>query len=147
MKTLPSTLLKPVAFLLMTIPALAGPPLICRQFDIGSARSLPWKAGPDWHGADPAYNLANLGDETLSLLTPGTPVRVRMETLRRAGIYSAKDSKLAGELTSRLLARALDAEADPLAWFDAGYFVETIRQATFIYRYNMLDSTERAAWQ
>src|SRR5580692_11572149 len=149
MKTLPSTLLKPVAFLLMTIPALAGPPLICRQFDIGSARSLPWKAGPDWHGADPAYNLANLGDETLSLLTPGTPVRVRMETLRRAGIYSAKDARLAGELTSRLLARALDTEAagkaDPLAWFDAGYFVETIRQAAFMYRY--LDPSDRASWQ
>jgi hypothetical protein len=137
--------------LLITIPAWAGPPLICQKFDIGSARSLPWKAGPDWHGADPAYNLANLPDDTLSLLTPGTPVRVRMETLRRAGIYSAKDTRLAGELTGRLLARALDSEAngksDPLAWFDAGYFVETIRQATFAYRYNMLDPTERAAWQ
>jgi hypothetical protein len=151
MKTLTSILLKPVACLLITIPAWAGPPLVCRQFDIGSAKSLPWKAGPDWHGADPAYNVANLGDETLSLLTPGTPVRVRMETLRRASIYSAKDARLAGELTGRLMARALDAEANgkpaPLAWFDAGYFVETIRQATFVYRYNMLDPTERVAWQ
>ena len=74
-----------------------------------------------------------------------------METLRRAGIYSAKGARLAGELTGRLLARALDAEAagtpDPFAWFDAGYFVETIRQATFIYRYNMLNSTDRVSWQ
>jgi hypothetical protein len=135
----------------MTIPAWAGPPLVCQQFDIGSAKSLPWKAGPDWQGADPSYNLANLSDDTLSLLTPSTPVKVRMETLRRAGIYSTKDAKLADELTARLLARALDAEAsgksDPLAWFDAGYFVETIRQATFVYRYNMLNPVERAAWQ
>ena len=110
MKTLSSILLKPVACLLITIPALAGPPLICQKFDIGSAKSLPWKAAPDWHGADPAYNLANLPDETLSLLTPAAPVRLRMETLRRAGIYSAKDAGLAGEITSRLLARAPPAE-------------------------------------
>ena len=96
MKTLSSILLKPVDCLLITIPALAGPPLICQKFDIGSAKSLPWKAAPDWHGADPAYNLANLPDETLSLLTPAAPVRLRMETLRRAGIYSAKDAGLAG---------------------------------------------------
>ncbi len=139
------------ATLLITIPAWAGPPLICQQFEIGSAKSLPWKGGADWSGADHSYSLANLGDDTLSLLTPGTPVKVRMETLRRAGIYSAKYSKLAGELTGRLLARALDAEAagtpDPFAWFDAGYFVETIRQATFIYRFNMLNPAERASWQ
>jgi hypothetical protein len=139
------------AALLIAIPAWAGPPLICQQFEIGSAKSLPWKGGADWQGADPSYNLANLGDDMLALLTPGAPVKVRMETLRRAGIYSAKDARLAGELTGRLLARALDAEAagtpDPFAWFDAGYFVETIRQATFVYRYNMLNSTDRASWQ
>ncbi len=64
MKTLPSILL-----MLITIPAWAGPPLICQRFDIGSARSLSWKAGPDWHGADPSYNLANLTNETLSIDT------------------------------------------------------------------------------
>jgi hypothetical protein len=151
MKALPS-ILRASAALLITIPAWAGPPLICQQFDIGSAKSLPWKGvGQDWHGADPAYNLANLGDETLALLTAGTPVKVRMETLRRAAIYSTKDARVASELTSRLLARALDSEAvgktDPLTWFDAGYFVESIRQATFVYRYNMLDPNERASWQ
>jgi hypothetical protein len=95
--------------LLTSIPAWAGPPLICQKFEIGSAKSLPWKAGPDWNGADPSYNLASLGNDTLSLLTAGTPVSVRMETLRRAGIYSAKDSRLGADLTSRLMARALDA--------------------------------------
>jgi hypothetical protein len=146
-----SSILLISAAVLITIPAWAGPPLICQQFDIGSAKSLPWKGGSDWQGADPSYNLANLGDDTLSLLTSGTPVKVRMETLRRAGIYSTKDSRLAGELTGRLMARALDAEAagkpDPLAWFDAGYLVETLRQATFVYRYNMLNPAEQASWQ
>jgi hypothetical protein len=150
MRTLHSILLPAAAFLI-TIPAWAGPPLICQQFDTGSAKSLPWKGGPDWHGVDSSYNLATLADDTLSLLTPGTPIRARMETLRRAGIYSTKDARLAGELTGRLLARALDAEAngksDALAWFDAGYFVETIRQATFVYRYNMLNPAEKASWQ
>jgi len=135
----------------MSIPAWAGPPLICQQFETGLVKSLPWQGGPDWHGVDPAYNLANLSDDTLSLLTSATPVKARMETLRRAGIYSTKNARLADELIARLLARALDAEAngktDPLAWFDAGYFVETIRQATFVYRYNMLNPAERAAWQ
>lgn len=139
------------AALVITIPAWAGPPLICQKFDIGSAKSLPWLAGQDWTGADPSYRLANLGDDTLSLLTPATPVNVRMETLRRAGIYSTKDARLAGEIAGRLMARALDSEAsgrpDALAWFDAGYFLETIRQATFVYRYKMLDPTEAASWQ
>jgi len=150
MKALPAILLSTAA-LLMTVPAWAGPPLICQQFEIGSAKSLPWNGGADWHGAVPSYNLANLSDDTLSLLKSATPVKVRMETLRRAGIYATKDARLAGDLTSRLLARALDAEAsgksDPLAWFDAGYFAETVRQATFVYRYNMLDPAERASWQ
>jgi hypothetical protein len=145
----PSSILLMSAALLIAIPAWAGPPLICQQFEIGSAKSLPWKGGADWAGVDPSYNLANLGDDTLALLTPATPVKVRMETLRRAGIYSTKDARLAGELTGRLLARALDAEAagkpDPFAWFDAGYFVETIRQAAFMYQY--LDPADRASWQ
>jgi hypothetical protein len=45
----------------------------------------------------------------------------------------------------------MDAEAagksDAMAWFDAGYFVETVRQATFVYRYDMLSPQERAAWK
>ena len=135
MRTLPLVLL-PAAALLMTIPAWAGPPLICQQFETGSAKSLPWKSGPDWRGLDPSYNTVTLADDTLSALTPSTPIRARMETLRRAAIYATKDARSADALTGRLLARALDSEAngksDPLAWFDAGYFVETIRQATFV---------------
>ena len=129
----------------------AGPPLICHEVEIGGARSLPWKSGPNWNGADPAYKVANLSRDTLALLTPATPVNVRMETLRRAAIYAASEPRRAEELTSRLLARTLDAEAsgkaDALAWFDAGYFVETLRQATFVYRYDMLSAKEKAEWK
>jgi hypothetical protein len=150
MKTKRSILLQMAALMLIAAPAWAGPPLICEKFELGSAKSLPWKDGLDWHGADPSYNLVRLSDDTLSLLTPAMPVKARMETLRRAGIYATKDSGLASELTSRLLARALDSEAngkpDALAWFDAGYFAETIRQATFVYRYNMLTPSERTSW-
>lgn len=139
------------AGLSVTSPAWAGPPLICQQFDIGSAASLPWKSGADWHGADPSYNLAHLSADTLALLTPSAPVRFRMETLRRAAIYATSDRRLPAEVMSRLMARVLDVEAagksDPLIWFDAGYFAETVRQATFVYRYNMLTQAEKTSWQ
>ena len=129
----------------------AGPPLICQEVAIGSAKSLPWKSGPNWNGADSAYKLANLSRDTLALLTPAAPVNLRMETLRRAAIYAASEPIRAEELTARLLARTLDAEAagktDALAWFDAGYFVETLRQATFVYRQDMLSPKERAEWK
>lgn len=139
------------AALLASASALAGPPLICQPFEIGSARSLPWNGGSGWRGEDPAYKLSGLTEDTLALLAPGTPILVRMETMRRAAIYAATDTAAADTLTSRLMARTLDAEArrqpDALAWFDAGYFVESLRQATFVYRYDMLSPAERVAWK
>jgi hypothetical protein len=131
--------------------AWAGPPLICEKFEIGNAKSLPWTTGKDWQGADPSYNVARLSEDTLALLTPSMPIRARMETLRRAAIYAAREAGLADQITARLLARTADAAAagktEPLALFDAGYFVETVRQASFVYRYNMLSATERTAWK
>ena len=118
------------ALILTAAPALAGPPLICHPIDIGTAQSLPWSSAPGWNGVLASYDLAHLGDDTVSLLTPQTAVNVRRETLRRAAIYSAGQAGLPEELAARLIARANAAgEADPAAWFDAGYFVETIRQA------------------
>lgn len=135
----------------LTTNLWAGPPLICQPIEIGAAKSLPWRSGPQWNGVDSSYNVSNLSRDTLALLAPATPVNVRMETLRRAAIYAAAEPRLAEELTSRLLARPLDAEAaaksDALAWFDAGYFVETLRQATFVYKHDMLSPKERAAWK
>ena len=68
-------------------PAQAGPPLICWPFEIGDARTLPWR-GSTWSEANPDYDLRKLPGDTLALLTPSTPIIVRMETLRRATVYA-----------------------------------------------------------
>lgn len=115
--------------------ALAGPPLLCHPFDIGPARSLPWDGRSSWFDVDPAYNLTSLVTDTETLLTPSTPVIVRMETLRRAAIYAGRDAAVARQLLDRLAARAVGSaakEPDPLAIFDAGYLVEALRQLTMV---------------
>ena len=136
---------------LVAATALAGPPMICEPVNIGDAKSLPWKAGNTWNGTDPAYDLASLSSDLLALLTPSAAIPLRMETMRRAAIYAAKNQTLAAQLSSQLLARVANAEAAgkqlALYWFDAGYFVETLRQAGFIYRHDMLTSAEKAKWQ
>jgi hypothetical protein len=122
--------------------ALAGPPLLCHPFEIGNARSLPW-AGTEWRAVKKDYDLNQLVNDTLALLTNDMPVIVRMETLRRATIYSVwatrdekvgyavKDLKVANELLSRLMARTQSkGQTNALALFDAGYFAESCKQAT-----------------
>ena len=125
------------ALLIGTVPALAGPPLLCHTFDIGDARSLPWDGRNAWFQGRPDYDIRNVVADTEAILTPSTPVLVRMETLRRAALYAKAFEKkghprLGDELLARLQARALDAEAagapDPLAWFDAGYFAASLRE-------------------
>lgn len=121
------------AFLTVAPFATAGPPLICHPFDIGDAKSLAWgSGGNNWADTKPGYDLRNLSKDTLALLAPETPAIVRMETLRRAAIYADKDAAVARELLGHLMARTLNAEsggkADAMAWFDAGYFVESRRQ-------------------
>jgi hypothetical protein len=141
-------LLLSLAFTLIVTaaPALAGPPLICQPVDIGTAQSLPWSSAPGWNGVLGSYDLAHLGDDTVSLLTPQTPVSVRRETLRRAAIYATRQAGLAELLASRLLARATAAgDANPAAWFDAGYFVETIRQAARLGQ--VMRPDQRAGWK
>ena len=126
--------------------ALAGPPLLCHPFEIGNARSLPW-SGSEWRGVDKNYIISRLVADTLALLTPETPVLVRMETLRRATVYALlptaditlaspiKDPVVARELLDRLKARIPEADAKSdkraaaLAMFDYGYLVESYKQA------------------
>ena len=133
---------------LATTPALAGPPLICHAIPIGAQRSLPWIATEGWNGTDPAYDVSHLTRDALALLTPSMPVDVRMETLRRAAIYSARRSGVADELLVALMGRVVNAEArnaaHPPALFDAGYFAETLRQATQIY--SLLQGGARDGW-
>jgi hypothetical protein len=121
-----------VALVMTAAPALAGPPLLCQPIDIGTAQSLPWSSAPGWNGALSSYDLAHLADDTVSLLRPQTPVNFRRETLRRAAIYATRQARLPELLAARLIARANAAgDAGPAPWFDAGYFVETIRQAAW----------------
>jgi hypothetical protein len=130
-----------VAFIMLALavaarPAFAGPPLLCHPFAIGTAQSLTWNSTPGWQGDVASYNMSHLTDETLALLTPSTPVVVRMETLRRAAIYAMRDSNIADQLLTKLVDRtrksSAGAKADGLAWFDAGYFIETARQTGYL---------------
>ncbi|MGH9934636.1 MAG: hypothetical protein ACREAM_00220 [Blastocatellia bacterium] len=128
-------------------PALAGPVLICRTYEIGAAKSLPW-GGSDWRSVKSDYDINRLVEDTLALLTPDTPVIARMETLRRAVIYSAwarvdrevnytkRNDNAAQDLFSRLVGnskqsafQAASKKPDPLKLFDAGFFVESWKQA------------------
>lgn len=113
-------------------PAFAGPPLLCHPFDIGTAKSLPWSGTSSWYDSKPGYDLQKLADETEALLTPTTPVIVRMETLRRAAIYASGDPLVAKRLfltlNDRVRTSGSDAAANALALFDAGYLTETLKE-------------------
>jgi len=118
---------------LMAPAAQAGPPLICWPFEIGGAASLPWDSGArGWNTPRSDYNVSSLTKDTLALLTPATPVLVRMETLRRATIYASKNRGVADELLAALMSRVKETEAkgrpDALALFDAGYLAEAYKQ-------------------
>lgn len=129
--------------------ALAGPPLICHPFEIEGAKSLPWAGGTGFNTPDPAYDTGRLAEDTLKLLRSETPVIVRMETLRRAALYGVKDQRAEFELLARLTARAAGAEAggkqDTAALFDAGYLIETLKQAAWLYKRNLAEGLDGTA--
>jgi len=136
-------------------PALAGPVLICKTYEIGAAKSLPWggpsggpSGGLDWRSVKSDYDINRLVEDTMALLTPDTPVIARMETLRRAVIYAVwarvdrevnytkRNDNAAQDLFSRLVGnskqsafQAASRKPDPLKLFDAGFFVESWKQA------------------
>ena len=127
--------------LLTSTSAIAGTPLICHPYNIGAAKSLPGSDG-DWKGVNPNYDRSNLVRDTLVLLAPETPVIVRMETLRRAVIYAtagmrgwsaagfnAEDRANTAAILEQLQARARTATGPEraLAWFDVGFYIETLR--------------------
>lgn len=122
----------------LSMPAHAGPPLLCEPFDTADAPSLPWGAG--WNTPSPAYGLDRLVADTQRLLAADTPVIARMETLRRAAIYASRDGAVLRDLSARLEARvaaATGASALALALFDAGYFRETLQDLLRLQRYDM----------
>lgn len=120
--------------LLLLVPAAseAGSPLICFPFQTGSAEVLPWAQGPGWKTPDPHYDVRQLPADMLRLLSPTAPVLARMENMRRAAIYASQAPGLADELLAQLLARTNTPAPDALALFDAGYFIETLRNGSYM---------------
>ena len=114
----------------LAAPALAGPPLLCQPFDIGTAQSLPWDGTRGWSHSRSDYALANLVNDTQRVLQPETPVVVRMETLRRAAIYASQDPAVATSLLEALGSPARTSR-DPLAPLDVAYAIEALNQITF----------------
>jgi hypothetical protein len=111
--------------------AMAGPPLICRSFDIGNAKSLPW-ISHDWNlSGTESYNTRNLPTDTISILDADPTVLVHMETLRRATLFARKDPVAAKQLLLKLIARADSSANSPsagLASVDLGYLAEAYKQ-------------------
>lgn len=122
-----------LAILALAPPAIAGPPLLCHPFDIGGARSLPWDGTRAFWQGRADYRLENLIADTEALLTPATPVIVRMETLRRAALYASANAEVATRLYGKLGDRVSASQKaggrpDDLALFDFAYLTETYRQ-------------------
>lgn len=111
--------------------AIAGPPLICHTFDIGSAKSLPW-ISHSWNltGGE-NYDTSKLVSDTIAILAANPTVLVHMETLRRATLYAQKDPAVAKELLTKLTLgtkTAPSADAAALHYFDVGYLAQTYKQ-------------------
>jgi hypothetical protein len=119
----------------------AGPPLICHPYSIGDAKSLSWGGGSDWDAHDKAYDTASLSNDTLAILDQATPVLVRMETMRRAVIYGARDQKAALALLEQLKMRAAadekSAKPNGFAYFDYGYFLASLKQVDWLYKQDL----------
>jgi hypothetical protein len=118
------------------LAAAPARPLIEPPVEIGNAASLPWGDPASWNAVSPGYDAKLLVNDTLALLSPELPVIVRMETLRRAAVYSRTDPPLARQLKSQLATRLRVAEENGrnpvLALFDLGYFVEVSKQAEWL---------------
>ena len=149
MKTLTDRLLKLAAgvvlFGAMSGTAYAGPPLICHPIDAGSAPLLPWGSAPGWKSPDASYDVQKLTADTLRLLTPTAPVLARMETMRRATISAGQDRKVAVALLKALIDRAKSAAPgtnSAIAWFDAGYLIESYRQIEGVASFSMIAAVE-----
>lgn len=120
------------SLILVPAGAEAGSPLICFPFQAGSAEVLPWAHGPGWKTPDPNYDVQQLPADVLRLLSPTAPVLARMENMRRAAIYASQAPGLADQLLTLLLARTNTPAPDALALFDAGYFIETLRNGSYM---------------
>jgi hypothetical protein len=116
---------------LFATTALAGPPLICHPFDIGTAKSLPW-ISHDWNlTGKESYNSNHLVTDTIAILDADPTVLIHMETLRRATLYSRVDPFAAKQLLLKLIARvdsSVNSPSAALVSFDLGYLAEIYKQ-------------------
>ena len=113
-------------------PALAGPPLICHPFETAGGKLIAWGSGPGWNTPDRSYDLNKLVADTDTILAPDAPILTRMENMRRATIYAMRDPVIAQQLLKTAMARALSTTTDGRAWFDAGYLIESYKQAVHL---------------
>src|SRR5690242_5143573 len=101
-----SAVVGPLVLLFLAAAVFAGPTLICHQFDIGNAKSLPWSSH-DWNlSGGESYDAQHLAADTITILEGNPTVLVHMETLRRATLFARKDPRAAKEQHRRLVARA-----------------------------------------
>jgi hypothetical protein len=117
------------ALFALATPALAGPPLICHPFETGGGKLIAWGNGPGWNSPQAGYDLKNLVADTNAVLTSDAPLLARMENMRRATIYAMRDPAIANDLLKLVVNRALSTTNDGRAWFDAGYLIESYKQA------------------
>ena len=137
---------------ILALPAIgeAGRPLICHPFQTGREAVLPWGDGSSWNTPDGRYDVQRLTSDTLRLLSRGQPVIARMENLRRATIYAARDQRVASELLSAVLVRALSAMASGTpnadALFDAGYLIESYKQGAALNQSGLHAASPSRRW-
>jgi hypothetical protein len=124
-----------LAAALAVVPSFveAGPPLICHPFQTSGSPHLQWGAGSGWNTPDQRYDLQRLTADTLALLNADAPILARMENMRRAAIYATRDRRVAETLLAAVTARAAAPDASRLSVFDAGYLIETYKQANHLF--------------
>lgn len=124
-------------------PALAGPPLICFPFQTEGGKLIAWGTGSGWNTPDRSYDIKRLVADTAAVLSPDAPLLSHMENIRRATIYAMRDPQVAQQLLKTVMDRALATTNDSRAWFDAGYLIETYKQAAAI---REITNPELRAW-
>ena len=145
MNTFTRSLAALAVVLTFAAPALAGPPLICFPFQTEGGKLIVWGTGSGWNTPDRAYDVKKLVADTNAVLTPDAPILTRMENLRRATIYAQRDPQVADALLKSVMNRALGTTTDARAWFDAGYLIESFKQASAIREMRNADSHAWAA--
>jgi hypothetical protein len=132
MTTIIRSLIALTAVTCFATPALAGPPLICFPFETDGGKLIAWGTGSGWNTPDRSYDIRKLIADTEAVLSTDAPILTRMENMRRATIYAMRDPQVAHDLLKTVMRRALGTTTDSRAWFDAGYLIESYKQAVHL---------------